>query len=364
MVSFEALAACPAGRPEVAVALVGPGRVGRALLKRFRPGTGAPRLVAIANSSRMLLGADLDEDAWLTADDEHEHSADLSQLVAWLERSARGQAVLVDATASAEVAEYHADWLKRGLTVVTANKWALAAPSLRWQALERERLRDPTRYQAAATVGAGLPVLSTLDRLRQSGETVHGVGGALSGTMSFLCGRISAGLGPSDAVVEAMNAGLTEPDPRNDLDGLDVARKLVILARAAGYPLVLEDVEVDSLVPPELREGTVEQFLQQPDVLDKHWQHCVNQAGGTGELIAHVGRFDSSGKARVGLERIEPGHLLAGLQGAGNLVEIRTGCYGEQPLVIAGPGAGIEVTALALWSGMQQSAPFSQAILA
>ncbi|TVQ41659.1 MAG: homoserine dehydrogenase [Wenzhouxiangella sp.] len=353
---LKATAESTARAPAAAVALLGPGRVGRALLSRFERTQGRLRLAAVANSSEMLLGTDLIEPDWSAAGADSRTDTDLDQLVHWLEGLDCSRSIIIDATASPEVARRHAGWLKRGLAVVTANKWALAAPVLQWQALEREWRRDSARYQASATVGAGLPVLSTLDRLRQAGERIEAVGGALSGTMTHICRQVSAGTKPSTALASAVEAGLTEPDPRHDLDGLDVARKLVILARASGHSLTLEQVDVDSLVPPELADGPVEHFVSGLESLDKHWQRCVDKAPGSGALIAHVGRFDPSGKARVGLERIEPGQLLASLQGAGNLVEIRTGCYREQPLVIAGPGAGVEVTALALWSGVQLSA--------
>ncbi len=342
--------------PAIAVALVGPGRVGQALLAKFRRQQADRRLVAIANSRQMLLGSDLDHCAW-TGESAHVRSdTDLDQMIAWLQRFAGAKAVVIDATASREVADRHADWLRRSLSVVTANKWALAADELRWQSLKAAWQQQPEGYQASATVGAGLPVLSTLTRLGRCGETIHAFGGALSGSLNFLCGRINAGVAPSWALNEALSAGLTEPDPRQDLDGLDVARKLVILARAAGYQLDLSEVRIDSLVASEHAALPLGDYLSAGDEFDAHWHLCAGRAPGQGDRFVHVGRFDADKGARVGLERVESNHPLAGLTGAANLVEIYTDCYGELPLTVAGPGAGTEVTALALWADLEKLA--------
>lgn len=342
--------------PANVVALVGPGRVGQALLARFRPEQTEHRLVAIANSRHMLLGRDLDKYAWTDASTHGRSDTDLDQMADWLQHFAGAKAVIVDATASREVADRHAEWLRRGFHVVTANKWALAADELRWQSLNSAWQHNPVGYQASATVGAGLPVLSTLTRLRQSGETIHAIGGALSGSLNFLCGQVSAGATPSQALSEALGAGLTEPDPRQDLDGLDVARKLVILARTAGHQIGLHDVQVDSLVSTEHQALPLADFLSARDQFDAHWQRCAERAPGQGTRLVHVGHFNTERGARVGLERVATNHPLAGLTGAANLVEIYSDCYRQLPLIVAGPGAGTEVTALALWADLRQLA--------
>ncbi len=351
-------ARCPRLEPDpgTVVALLGPGRVGGALLKRFRHQSDSPRLVAIANSCEMLLGRNLGEQDWLNDGDSDRTETSLNRMVAWLQQFDGANAVVIDATASREVARHHAEWLKQGLAVVTANKWALAAEENYWHALNDLWQQDRSRYLASATVGAGLPALPTLLRLRQAGETIHAVSGALSGTMTFLCRRVGAGISPSEALAEAIDAGLAEPDPRHDLDGLDVARKLVILARASGYRLSLNEIQVTSLVPPRLRQVPLPEFLAARDEFDAFWQDCVDQAQGQGGQIALVGCFKAEESARVGMQRIDTDHPLSTLSGAANLIEIRTDCYRAAPLWVAGPGAGIEVTALALWSDLLQSA--------
>ncbi len=336
----------------LAIALVGPGRVGSALLKRLAQSDMAWSVIAVADSRQMVLGRGLEGVDW--PGDGKVASTDLKVLADTMLHAPARCRVIVDASASQDVAAYHAGWLDAGFNVVTANKWALAAPEPGYRRLALARSRTRGRYEDAATVGAGLPVLSTIRVLREAGETITSIGGVLSGTMSFLTHRINKGVVPSAALAEARRMGLTEPDPRSDLDGLDVARKLVILAREAGQDLKLADVQVDSLVPEGLADVTLKEFHAAETPLDACWAHRFAKAPGSGELVCHVGRWSASGLARVGLERVSAGQVLASLGEGDNLVEIHTDCYRDSPIAIGGPGAGIEVTVLALWSGLSR----------
>jgi len=340
----------PEARAVMAIALVGPGRVGSALLKRLTKDEMVWPVMAVANSRHMHLGQGLDSVVWPGAG--KRQTTDLEVLADSLLDSPARRKVIVDASASPDVAARHASWLDAGFNVVTANKWALAAPGNCYRRLALARNRGRAQYEHAATVGAGLPVLSTIRALKLAGETINGIGGALSGTMSFLTSRVNAGYTPSKALAEARRMGLTEPDPRADLNGLDVARKLVILAREAGHELDLADVQVDSLVPEELVEVTLDEFLAAESQLDARWASQLAGAPGSGEFSCHVGRWTANGQARVGLEKVSADHALASLGASDNLVEIHTDCYSDSPITIRGPGAGIEVTALALWSGL------------
>jgi len=339
-----------AGTPRVAVALVGPGNVGSRLLARMtaqRPAGMA--LVAVANSTRMLLSADcLARSGWRRVPGHSDRAADIDCLAAFVAATPADCRIVVDATASKSVAERHAGWLRDGFHVVTANKWAASAKHWRWPR------SDARRYFHATTVGAGLPILSTLDGLRRAGDRVVSIEGVLSGTLSYLTARVAAGHGFADSVHFAREQGLTEPDPRLDLSGVDVARKLVIAARAAGLPLGPAQVAIDSLVPAGQGELSLDRFLHDRQALDDHWQAGVAGCPGEGSAVCHVGcvatTSDAEPAARVGLRRYDAAHPFARICPGDNIVAIRTDTYGDDPIWIRGRGAGSEVTALQLWS--------------
>ncbi len=336
------------GKAGAAVALVGPGRVGSALLERFAGDCPDLRLFAVANSARVLLAhqglspGDWQKGGGRASSRGARLAADFLHTVEAEDR------IVIDASASADVAALHGHWLASGLKVVTANKWALSADGTGY----RDLLSRPERYRAATTVGAGLPMLVSIARLKRVGEPPTRIEGVLSGTLSHLIAQVGAGQAFSEAVIEAHRSGLTEPDPRLDLNGVDVARKLVILARAAGLSLSLADVEVQSLLPPVLETVSLEAFFEHCQQLDPHFARLAEHAPGTGPALAVVGRIDRRGRASVGLTRIAADHPLATLAPGDNWLEIRTRCYDSQPLRISGPGAGVAVTALQLWADL------------
>ena len=346
------------------IALVGPGRVGSRLLTRLVDRPDGWQLCALANSSIMVM-ADKTESGlhpvrWPPGPSHQTARSDLEQLTRTLNERNAIRKVVVDATASEQVAGHHALWLEAGIDVVTANKWALAAPMTSHRRLVRACKRSGALYECAATVGAGLPVIDTIRRLRLAGESIHEIKGSMSGTMTSLTSAVNSGQSPSAALTQAHAQGLTEPDPRHDLDGIDVARKLVILAREARLALNIDDVHIESLVPPMLAGADLNTFLKAGAVVDEYWQHRVDQAPGRGKALCFIGRVDSRGRARVGLEKVSQDHSFAQLTGADNRIEIRSDCYRESPLVIQGPGAGMEVTALALWSGLQRISEYAE----
>ncbi|AKS42152.1 hypothetical protein [Wenzhouxiangella marina] len=337
-------------RPEssLSIALVGPGRVGRSLLERLQ--AHAPetwQLMAVADSTRLRRGP-IERSEWAQpfADEAFQPRASDRD---WQDELLRrdGIPVLIDASASAEVADAHADCLARGIHVVTANKLAMACPSSDWERLRAASERS--MYGISATVGAGLPVLDSLRELRRAGEPVRRIRGVLSGSLSALSEGLSVGRRASEVLETLRRDGLTEPDPRTDLGGLDVARKLVILAREAGLDLSLDALVVDSLVPEELAALSLDSFLRSGAVLDRHVAQCVDRAPGSGRHLAYVAELEVDGRACVGLRRLDDGDSLAQLSGQGNRIEVTTECYAAAPLSIEGPGAGLEVTALALW---------------
>lgn len=328
------------------VALLGTGTVGTAVLARLAAWRGSPlgerlQLAHVANSRHVFRSASSDRDR-------REATAETASL----EDVARalgigGTRIVIDATASDAVAERQIGWLADGIHVVTACKLGQGTSLARWRAIREACAENGARYGDRATVGAGLPLLTSLRALQAGGDRIHSIAGVLSGSLAWLFDQYD-GLRPfSGFVRQAREAGYTEPDPRDDLSGEDVRRKLLILARTAGVALDSAEVEVDSLVPPvlaALRTSEVDAALPQ---LDEPLRARYADACRRGERLRFVARFER-GRARVGLESLPATHPLTGGAGTDNRVAIWSDRYRDQPLVIQGPGAGAEVTAAAL----------------
>ncbi|UGB37524.1 homoserine dehydrogenase [Frateuria soli] len=343
------LADCPRPASAIALVLLGTGVVGGALLQLLDTPAAAPlRLVGAANSRRQqtdprrLARRSLREQLRSEGD-----ARDDVALFAALDASGAPARIIVDATASAALAARHPSWLARGYHVVTANK-ALAGGELDgWRALQAA-LATGARYGDAATVGAGLPVLSTLRRLRRCGDSLLTLEGVFSGSLSYLFNQYDGRRPFSALLAEARALGYTEPDPRSDLSGEDVARKLLILARHAGFPLGSDEVAVESLVPAALRGVDTATFLDRLSELDAPLAERHARAATRGKVLRFLARLDQRGRARVGLVEVPTTHPSAQLHGTDNQFALTTTRYNTRPMVIQGPGAGPEVTAQAL----------------
>ena len=278
---------------------------------------------------------------------------DLDAFVNALQRAAKdsgGAAVVVDNTSSDAVASLYQDWLKRGVHVVTPNKKANSGDLTRYELTKQAALDGNAKWLYEGTIGAGLPIVSTLRTLRASGDEIRVVQGIFSGTMSFLFNVWDPTKPFSDVVFQAKQAGYTEPDPRDDLNGLDVARKVVIAAREAGLDLSLHDVDVASLVPAELEDCSVEDYLTRLPEFDSVIARQAMEADAEGKVLRFVGKVDVMAKTgTVELAKFPKDHPFATLQGADNIVEIQSMRYSAEmestPLIIRGPGAGAQVTA-------------------
>jgi aspartokinase/homoserine dehydrogenase 1 len=266
--------------------------------------------------------------------------------------------VLIDCTASDGVAGEYGGWLDRGIHVVTPNKRANAGDLAYYQRLRRANRAVGAHYLYETTVGAALPVVQTLRDLVQTGDEVHEIEGVLSGTLSFLFNALDDRTSFSALVERARALGYTEPDPRDDLSGIDVARKVVILAREAGLPLSLADVAVDSLVPEALRGGSIADFLAALPAHDAAMEARRRAAPDAGRVLRFVGRVTGDGKASVQLREYPVAHPFARIELTDNVVLFRTGRYRDNPLVVQGPGAGREVTAAGVFADLLRLAAY------
>ena len=257
-----------------------------------------------------------------------------------------GPTVVLDAAAGDETAPVLARALASGAGVVLSNKAPLALPLANPIAAELWAAAGPRghlRYEA--TCGAGLPVISTLRTLLETGDAVVEIQGALSGTLGAIFGDLAAGLPFSAAVRSARERGYTEPDPRDDLSGLDVARKALILARTMGCPVDLAGVAVEGLVPEGLAGVSVEEFLARASEADAAIADRVAAANANGNALKYVATVPAAGPISVGPREAPRTGVLGALQGPENVVAFRTRRYDAYPLTVAGPGAGAAVTA-------------------
>lgn len=338
----------------LSIGLVGPGTVGAALLDQLA--AEAPRLArdfglelcvrALAGSDWMVTSEQgLELGRWREARERERAPLDLERFVEHVHAPHLPHAVLIDCTASEAVARRYADWLARGIHVVTPNKKASSLELAYTRSLQAARRAGGTHYLYETTVGAGLPVIQTLRDLRQTGDEVREIEGILSGSLAYLFNRHDGSRPFSAILAEARELGYTEPDPRDDLAGTDFARKLIILGRELGLALELADVAVESLVPRGLEHVPLAEFLRRLPEHDAAMQARLAAARARGKVLRYVGRLGADGSARVGLVELEPGHPCANIRLTDNLVRFSTRRYHANPLVVQGPGAGPEVTA-------------------
>ena len=263
--------------------------------------------------------------------------------------------VFVDCTASKEVAEIYQPLLEHNISVIAANKIAASSSYEKYARLKETALARGVFFRYETNVGAGLPIIGTINDLRNSGDVILKIEAVLSGTLNFIFNEISADVTLSEAVRRAKEQGYSEPDPRIDLSGKDVIRKLVILAREAGYKVEKTDVEAHLFIPDEFFEGSIEEFWKNLPKLDADFEARRKQLDAEGKRWRFVATFDH-GKLSVALKEVDRTHPFYNLQGSNNIVALTTELYREYPMLIQGYGAGASVTAAGVFANIMSIA--------
>jgi homoserine O-acetyltransferase len=339
------------------VVILGYGRIGRELARQLDGATGriGVRVAAVIDRSGFVLDpnglsglrletlADSKESGIALADVPSGVRATASEALASIRQLGLSRPILVDLTASDTTPELE-EAIAAGMDLVLANKRPLADLRDTTRGLARHAAAHGRRVLHEATVGAGLPLLDTISKLQESGDEVLAIEGCPSGTLGYLFGEIGRGTPFSTALRAAMVLGYTEPDPREDLSGMDVARKALILAQLLGYEGTLDNVEVESLVSEELRSVPAAEFLSRVEELDALWRERVAEAHGSGRVLRYRATVTAE-SVRVGLVAVDVSSSFATLTGTDNQFAITTRRYRNNPIVITGPGAGVAVTA-------------------
>ena len=362
-------------RQTMSIGVIGHGHVGGTLLDQMAERLGwlleefgvDLRVRAIAGSETMLLDEHrIDLGSWRDAigsGGASTHPTDLDLLADFIHTESVPHAAIIDCTASGDVAMRYADWLAKGIHVITPNKKANTAHLEYYHTLQQASRRADAHYFYETTVGAALPVIQTLRDLVQTGDRVRRIEGVFSGTLSYLFNSFDGSVPFSEIVRAAREQGYTEPDPREDLSGMDVARKVVSLAREMGMAVNLEDTDVEGLIPPGLEGASVEEFLDRLADHDDEMVDVVDEARSKGQVLRFVGVIDAEGGTKVALRSYDADHSFARIKLTDNIVQFTTDRYSENPLVVQGPGAGPAVTAGGVFADLLRLANYLGATL-
>jgi aspartokinase/homoserine dehydrogenase 1 len=317
------------------------------------------RVRGILGTKRMLLadpGVPLNE--WRAKYEQSTTPGDLEKFVSHVRVEHLPHTVLIDCTASSEVARHYPQWLAEGIHVITPNKKANSADLAFYRSLREARRTGGSHFLYEANVGAGLPIIGTLRDLRETGDDITSIEGIFSGTLAYLFNVYDGKTAFSDIVKDARQRGYTEPDPRDDLSGMDVARKLIILGREMGVNLEMADVKVESLVPAGLETGSIDEFMTKLPKFDGKMRDRFESARARGKVLRYVGRITAAGEASVGLVEFDLKHAFANIALTDNVVRFATRWYSANPLIVQGPGAGPEVTAGGVFSDLLRLAAY------
>ena len=347
--------------------LVGTGLIGGTLLKQIYHQTNflakefgiGVKIIGLANSRRMLLNSNgVRPDNWKDELMSSSRRTDLIKFIDEMRTLNLPNSIFVDCTAADEVVNKYLDILNSNISIVTPNKKANSASYKYYLQLRESASKHNVKFLYETNVGAGLPVINTLKDLVSTGDIITKIEAVLSGTLSFIFNSYDGSKPFSQCVLDAKEKGYTEPDPRDDLNGVDVARKLLILARELGFSLELKDIKVENLVPEGARKAkSINEFFTQLKKYDAEFDAKVQEAKKQSTVLRYIALLQN-GKAKVSLQKVDAAHPFYSLQESDNIIAFTTAYSLNRPVVVKGPGAGAEVTAAGVFSDIIRASQY------
>lgn len=347
------------GARTINIFMVGAGLIGSTLLEQIKDqhtylveNKGLDlRVIAIANSRKMVFNEDgINLTNWKTALEETDEKMSFEAFFANIKALNLQSSVFVDNTSNKEIIHHYVGALDANISIATPNKVASSSELSLYQDLKSTSFKRDVAFNFETNVGAGLPIIGTLQDLIDSGDDILKIEGVLSGSLSYIFNNYDGSTTFKEVVLKAKELGFTEPDPREDLNGMDVARKILILARESGYLLEPADVKVNNILPDAcIKAQTVDEFFSELEKADDTFQEMASEAKNKGQKLCFIASLEN-GEATVDLKAIDASHPLFNLSGSDNMISFTTRRYKTNPLVIKGPGAGAEVTAAGVFA--------------
>jgi aspartokinase/homoserine dehydrogenase 1 len=340
---------------------LGTGNIGQTLFKQLNAHSAylqenngiQVKIAGISNTRKMIFDADgISLDSWQDELQASQESADLNEFVAKMKSMNLPNCVFIDNTASPKPVEVYEDIFKSNISVITCNKIGNSASYKQYKTFHDAAQQHGVDFFYETNVGAGLPIIRTLKDLMNSGDRIMRIEAILSGTISFIFNNFKGDANFHDVVKTAQEKGYTEPDPRDDLRGTDFMRKILILARDAGYPMEAADVQIESILPKACLEAqTVDDFYGALKAEDAFFSNLKAKAEADKKVLRYIGKLED-GKAAITLQMVDENHPFYTLSGSDNIISFTTDRYKERPLVVKGPGAGAEVTAAGVFADL------------